>query len=137
MKKFTILGLSVIIVVACMLPFWHYVKISRFDRGFRQSLAGIWSRNVGDIRCTNVVAVDGSFTEQVIFNHPDRTNTYEIKGTWHIKGGNLIETVTSDSNKSALTPRTHSGRVVPINTNGFIIAWQGFTNKSVWQRVSP
>ena len=132
-----IIGLSVVIVVACVLLVWQHVKISRFDRDFRQSLAGTWSRELENMRCTNIVAPDGSFTEQSTFSHPDRTNTYQMAGTWHIKDGNLIEAVTSDSNKSALVPRTHSGKIIVVNSNEFIMAWQGSTNKTVWQRVSP
>jgi hypothetical protein len=41
MKKLTIIGLSVGIVVAGMLVFWQHVKISRFDRDFRQKNAPV------------------------------------------------------------------------------------------------
>jgi hypothetical protein len=135
-KKLTIIGLSVAIFVACMLLLWQHVKISR-DRDFRQSLAGVWSWELENMRCTNIVAPDGSFVSQLMFSHPDRTNTYQMAGTWHIKDGSLIETVTSDSNKRARVPRTHSGQIVRMDASEFVVAWQGSTNKSVWQRVSP
>ncbi len=41
MKKLTIIGLLVVIVVACLLLHWQHVKIARFDSDFRQHLA--WS----------------------------------------------------------------------------------------------
>lgn len=137
MKKFAIIGLSVVIVVVFVLLLWQHVKISRFDRDFRQSLAGHWSRELKNYRCTNIVAPDGSFTEQSMFIHPDGTNTYQLAGTWHIKDGDLIETITSDSNPSALVPLSHSGQIIRINTDEFIVAWKGSTNKQVWQRASP
>lgn len=138
MKKLTIIGgSSVVIVVAGMLLHWQYVKMSRFDRDFRQSLAGAWSRNFDNVRCTNSVAADGSFTCQARVSHPDLTNTYQMAGTWQIKDGSLIETFTSDSNEAARVPRTHSGRIVRVNTSEFVVAWQGSTNKSVWRRVGP
>jgi hypothetical protein len=136
MKKRTIIGFSVVIVVACMLLLWQHVKISR-DRDFRQSLAGVWSWEFANMRCTNAVAADGSFTYQAMFNHPERTNTYQMTGTWQIKNGSLIETVTSDSNEAARVPRTRSGRIVRVNASEFVVTWQGSTNKSVWQRVTP
>src|SRR6202789_106421 len=109
MKKLLIIGLAVVIVVVCVLLHWRHVKISRFDSDFRQSLAGIWSSELDIMRLTNVVVADGSFTVQATFNHPDRTNTYQMAGTWQIKDGLLIETVTSDRNKLTPGPRTHSG----------------------------
>ena len=137
MKNLTIIGLPIIIVIACMLLLWQHVKISRFDSDFHQSLAGTWLQEIENMRCTNIVVADGSFTEQAMLSHPDHTNTYKMVGTWQIKDGNLIETVTSDSNTSALVPRSHSGQIIVVNTNEFIIAWKGSTNKTVWQRVSP
>src|SRR5271155_3752255 len=98
MKKLTIIGLSVVIIVACVLLLWHHAKISRDrDEDFREKLAGVWLRELDNMRCTNIVAPDGSFTCQSWFSHPDRTNTYQDTGTWHIKDGSLIQAVTSDS----------------------------------------
>jgi hypothetical protein len=139
MKKFTIFGLSVVIVAACILLLWKHIKISRDreDSDFRQSLAGAWSWELDNMRCTNMVAPDGSFTSQLMFSHSDHTNTYQMAGTWQIKDGRLMETVTSDSNKSAQVPRTHTGRIVRVNADEFVVTWQSSTNKSVWQRVHP
>ena len=102
-----------------------------------QKLAGVWSWQLENMRCTNTVTPNGSFTGQAVFIHPDHTNTYQMRGTWQIKDGRFIESVTSDSNKTALVPRDHSGQIVFVNTSEFIVAWQGSTNKTVWQRVSP
>lgn len=135
MKRWIIIGFSLLVIIAFILLAWHHTKTSR-DRDFRQSLAGAWSWELYNMRCTNIVASDGSFTSQLVFDHPSRTNTYQMAGTWHIKNGSLIETVTSDSKKSARVPRTLSGTIFRVNANEFVIAWQGSTNKSVWQRVS-
>jgi hypothetical protein len=137
MKKLTIIGLSVVIVVVCVVLLWRHVKISRFDRDFSQKLARVWSWELENMRCTNIVTPNGCFTCLSWFSHPDRTNTYQMAGTWHIKDGSLIETVTSDSNKAARVPRTHSGQIVRVDASEFVVAWHGSTNKSVWQRVSP
>jgi len=89
------------------------------------------------MRCMNVVAADGSFTCQSTFSHPDRTNTWQQIGTWLVKDGHLVETVKSDTNPIAVTPRTRIGRIIRVNTNEFVVAWESSTNKSIWQRVSP
>lgn len=137
MKKLTIIGLFVVIVTACVLLHWQHVKTSEFDKDFRENLVGTWLRELENMRCTYIVAPDGSFTGKAVFSHPDRTNTYLQAGTWQVQDGSLIETVTKDSNKSAQVPRSHSGRIIFVNTNEFIVAWQGSTNRWVWQRVSP
>jgi len=135
MKKLTIIGLPVAIVVACMLLHWQHVKISRFDRDFNQRLAGTWSTEV-EIMCkTNVVMPDGNFTSQLIFIHPDRTNTYQQTGIWLVKDGHLIETVKSDTNPTAVTPWTRVGRIIRVDALEFAVRWQGSTDEWVWHKV--
>jgi hypothetical protein len=136
MKKLTIIGFLVVIVVVCILLFWQHVKISRFDRDFRQSLAGTWLRQLDNMRCTYDVTPDGSFTCQAIFDHITRTNTYQMTGTWLVKNGNLIETVNRDTNPTARTPRPHAGRIILADARGFTVRWENFTNETVWQRVN-
>jgi hypothetical protein len=136
MKKLTIILLSVVLVAVCVVLLWRHAKISR-NRDFSQRLAGAWSWELYNIRCTNIVAPDGSFTAQTIFSHPKSTNTYQMSGAWHIQDGSLIETVTSDSNKRARVPRTHSGKIARIDASELVVVWQGDTNTSVWKRVTP
>src|SRR5882762_8821174 len=76
-----------------------------------QKLAGVWSWQLENMRCTNVVAPDGSFTGQAVFIHPRHTNTYQMAGTWQIKDGRFIESITKDGNKTAPVPRSHSGQI--------------------------
>jgi hypothetical protein len=135
MKKLTIIGLLVVIVVACILLHWQHIKISRFDRDFRQSLAGTWSSELDIMRLTNVVMPDGSFTRQLIFIHPERTNTYQQTGTWLVKGGKMIETIISDTNPTARTPGSHVGRIIRADAHEFVVHWQGSPDEWVWQKV--
>jgi hypothetical protein len=148
MKKLTIIGLLAAIIIACVFLLRYHAKISKDrDEAFRERLAGVWLRELDNLpprvggpqsmRCTNTVAPDGSFTCQQWLSHPDRTNTYQDTGTWHIKDGNLIETVTRDSNEAAVVPRSHSGQIVFVNTNEFVVFWPADKRKSVWQRISP
>jgi hypothetical protein len=102
-----------------------------------QKLAGVWSWQLENMRCTNSVAPDGSFTGQAVFVHPGRTNTYQMAGAWQINDGRFIESITSDGNKRSTVPRSHSGQIYFASPNEFVVSWQGSTNKTVWQRVSP
>jgi len=134
MKKLAMVGLLVVIVVACLLLRWHYVKIARFDDDFRQQLAGVWSRQEAGLRCTNTVAADGSFLELSWFNNSDRTNTYQRTGTWLVKDGHLIQTITSSTNPTEVTPHTGVGRVVRSDAGKFAVRWPNSV-ETVWQKI--
>ncbi len=100
-----------------------------------QMLAGTWSSEFGIMRCTYVVMPDGSFTNHLMFIRREHTNTYQQTGTWLVKDGNFIETVKSDTNPTARTPRTNIGRVSRADASEFAVRWQNSTNEWVWQRV--
>ena len=145
MKKFTIIGLLVAIVAACLLLHWRQVKIVKFDADFRQNLTGTWVRKADNlpprtgfaqsIRWTNIVASDGSFVELSWFNHADRTNTYRRIGTWLVNNGNLIETIKTSSNPSEVTPHTGGGRIIYSDAREFVVRWPNSTNESAWEKV--
>lgn len=145
MKKLAIIGLLPVIIFPCALLHWHQVKIAGFDTDFRQNLAGTWLRELDNLprgvgmpqsmRCTNIVAPDGSFVCLSWFSHPDRTNTYQQTGTWLVKNGHLIQTVKTSTNPTEVTPRTNAGWIVLADAREFTVRWQSFTNESVWQRV--
>jgi hypothetical protein len=144
MKKLTIIGLLVVIVVACLLLHWRHVKISKFDSDFRQSLVGTWLREEDNLphgvampqsmRCTNTVAADGSFVELSWFSHPDRTNTYRNTGTWLVQNEYLIETVKSSTNPTEVTPHTNAGQIIHSDVGEFVVRWPNSV-ETVWQRV--
>ena len=138
MKKLIIISLSVAaVVVVCALLHWRYVKISEFDKDFRQNLAGTWSAELDNMRLTNVVAPDGMFTCQLAFIHTDRINRYQQTGTWLVQGGRLFETIKSDSNPTAIVmSRSHSGKIIHADTNEFVVNWQGSPDVWVWQKIS-
>jgi hypothetical protein len=134
MKKLTIIGLLVVIIVACLLLHWQHVKVARFDNDFRQQLAGIWSRQETDMRCTNTIAADGSFVELSWFKHSDRTNTYQRTGTWLVKDGHLIETIKSSTNPTEVTPHTGDARIIHSDAREFVVRWPNSV-ETIWQRI--
>jgi hypothetical protein len=124
MKKLAIIGLLVVIVATCVLLRWQHVKIARFDSDFRQHLAGVWSRQEANMRCTNTIAVDGSFVELSWFSHPDRPNTYQRTGSWLVKNGHLIEMIKNSTNPSEVTPHSGAGRIIHSGAGEFVLPWQ-------------
>jgi hypothetical protein len=139
MKKALITALLIITIVTpfYFISFFIRSNKSTSNKNFDQKLAGTWFYEIANMRCTNFVAVDGSFISQLIFIHPGHTNTYQMAGTWHLQDDNLIETIISDSNKAAPVPRTHSGQVSSVKPDEFAVSWQGSTNKTVWRKVNP
>jgi hypothetical protein len=135
MKKLIIIGLPVVIVTACLLLYWQRVKISKFDSDFRQSLVGTWSSELDIMRLTIVVMPDGSFTNHLIFIHPESTNTYQETGTWLVKNEKIIETVKSDTNPSAQTPRIITGRIMRADASEFAVRWGISPDVYVWHKV--
>lgn len=147
MKTLATAGLLAAVILAGALLFRHHAKVSQDrDAALQVRLAGVWLRAEDNLprgtfmplslRCTNTVAADGSFVCQSCFLHSDRTNTYRDAGTWRVQDGNLTETVTNDSNPSAVTPRSSSGRIDFAQANEFVIYWHGNTNTQTWRRIS-
>jgi len=134
MEKLTIIGLSVVIVIACLLLHWQHVKVDRFDSDFRQHLAGVWLRQEANMRCTNTVAADGSFVELAWFSHSDRTNTYRLTGTWLVKNGQLIQTIKSSTNPAEVTSHTGAARIIHSEQREFVVRWPNSV-EMVWQKV--
>ena len=137
MKKLGIIGLLVVIVAAFLLLYrQHAASVARFDSVFRQQLAGVWLRQEAGMRCTNTVAADGSFVELSWFSHPDRTNTYRATGTWLVKDGCLIETVSSSSNSAEVTPHTGTARIIRSDAGEFVLRWPNSVEQ-IWQKIIP
>jgi hypothetical protein len=134
MKKFTAIGLWIVVAVLVGLLFWNWVQVSR-DKNFSQKLAGTWSWQFANIRETYNYSIDGSFTDQEVLTHSKNTNIYQMAGTWQIKDGKIFETITNDSHKGARVPRTHSAQIIRLDAHKYIVAIN--TNKMVLNKVTP
>jgi len=129
------MGLLASIVVVCMFLHWHRVQTSRFDTGFRQNLAGTWSSTLDNMCLTNTVMPDGSFTIQAIFKHSARTNSYQMTGTWLVRDKRIVETVKSDTNPTARTPRTITGRIIHADGREFTVRWGISPDEWIWKKI--
>jgi hypothetical protein len=140
MKKPVIFGLIIIAIIACGLLFRQQVKLSR-DREFKHKLAGTWSWEFNNERDTNAIASDGSYDEQLISTNSKGVKLFQFAGTWQIKNGIFIETVTNDSRARARVPRIKSAQIVRVDVHEFVIVWPDPDSanepvESVWQKVS-
>jgi len=97
MKKLTMMGLSVVVVVVLIFLFGKHAKTAR-DRKSSQNLA-----ELGRGRFT-------AFTERAISQqmavlqskrYSKALTASQTAGTWHVKDGRVIVSVTNDSNKKA------------------------------------
>lgn len=131
MKKLTISGLVIAVVVLCILLFWRHTKLAQ-DRELQSRLTGTWTFEFMDMLwVTNAVASDGSFAMQ----EATGTNLFHITGTWRIKGGDLHETVTSNTAKIGLRlPHTEIHRIVRLDTNELAAFWYT-TNIATWKKT--
>ena len=143
-KKLAIIGLLSVVVLACALLHWRRVKLAEFDRGFRQNLAGTWLWELDNLppgahmplsmRCTNIVAPDGTFIDLSWFRHSDCTNTYRRTGTWLVKNEHLIETIKTSTNPDEVTPHTGAGWIIHADAREFTVQWQNSNNES-WKKA--
>jgi hypothetical protein len=86
MKKFTIIGFAVALLVTSLLLWQHFKHPS--DAKLTQAVSGSWLRGISTVM---VMAPDGSFSES--FHFPKGTLT--LADTWQIKDGFLIWTTTN------------------------------------------
>jgi len=132
MKKISLFVIALLLISAALiLLFWQHARTSR-DREFSQNLAGVWSWEISSFHGIRNFAADGSFTEQTVFKG---TDTNQTVGTWYVKDGRVIVTVTSDSNKKAHVPRTISEQIVRIDAHEFVGTFG--TVEAVLNRVIP
>ena len=143
MKKIAIVGL-IIVVIVCGMLLYKQVKLSK-DSGSRSQLIGTWSWEFYNERGTNTIAPNGSFDEQSVSTNYKGIKISQSAGTWQIKDGIFIETVTNDSRARARVPRIKSAQIVRVDARQFVIIWPDAAHEddstnapieSVWQRVS-
>jgi uncharacterized protein YxeA len=134
MKKIVIIGLLVIVAVVLSLLLWQHHKVAR-DQDFSRKLAGVWSWKYANILETYNFAADGSLTTQDTFTYSKSTNTFQESGTWHIKDGQLTDTITSDTHKRARVPRSSTSRIVRLDANRLIVSIG--TNTMELNKIKP
>jgi hypothetical protein len=132
MKRFTIIGLFIILIILCVLLFWRHAKLTR-DQDMQSRLTGTWTLELLDIlRDTNTVASDGSFHLQ----EATGTNLFQVTGTWRIKNGDLVDTTTSNTARIGVRlPHTDIHHIVRLDDSELVALWYS-TNEATWKKVA-
>ena len=137
MKKFTIIGIGVVLIIIAAVLSWHFKTVREMDvKNFRK-LVGDWAARYSDgLHNVKTIRPDGSFmcsvtpTDNVGF-------LYHFEGTLQVKNGILIETVTNHSDTNVHVPFSSRLPVVRLNDNSLVVRTNGTTNELVFWKMRP
>jgi len=130
MKKLTIIGFSFGVLIIVALLFWHRQNHPS-DSMIRQRLLGAWVPNAADGRSrTFALSLDGHWTATVT----GKIGTGTMDGTWQIKDGFLITTMTNND-LDIQVPFTDSSRIIRIDSHEFVL--QSRNTQVVYKKIEP
>jgi hypothetical protein len=131
MKKLAIIGFSfVLLLIIATLFFWQHQKHPT-DSAIRDKLIGTWSPNIADGRVrTSTMYSDGHWTATVT----GKIGTGRMDGTWHIKDGFWITTMTNND-LDMQVPSTNSSRIIRIDNHEFIVSNRQM--QVVYKKIEP
>jgi hypothetical protein len=130
MKKTTIIGFSLVLLIIVGLLFRHHFKHPS-DAAIRQKLPGIWSFTVNGGRSTMTIDSDGHYSSQ--FTGKD---VFKLEGIWHIEDGCFVYTVTNSSWAPTHVPYTISERVISIDAHELVVQ-EDREKQAVYQKTQP
>ena len=98
----------------------------------QSKLTGTWALNLYNmLQDTNTVASDGSFHLQ----EATGTNISQVTGTWLIKDGDLVETITSNTDRAHVRlPHTEIHHIVRLDTDE-LVECEYSTNEVTWKKI--
>jgi major membrane immunogen (membrane-anchored lipoprotein) len=107
---------------------------SRHDAEFTKQVPGNWkhegtsTRDTGTYASTTTISPDGTFSYIRQWN--ERPLTYTMAGTWQIKDGFMLMTVTnrSDQNMGAKVGEIIKSRIIRLDDRQFVYEVKGITN---------
>jgi hypothetical protein len=127
MKKITIIGFTLGLLVVASLLFWHHTKHPS-DATIRRTLPGTWVAQGGSSTC--IRDADGHFVAQLAGRHTGR-----MEGTWQIQDGFLIDSIT---NSTLTTHVPYTIRAQILRMDGHELAVQDDAKTiSISQRSEP
>jgi len=125
MKRFIIVGFIVAVTVVGLI-FWQHFKHPS-DAQARQLLPGTWhvdfsSAKQAEGKSTFVIAPNCDFTHKTV--SPDGINTIESSGTFQVKHGVLIETITKSSYTNWHLPIVRTARIVRTDKREMVVIFE-------------
>ena len=114
MKKYITIGFVTAVLVAIALLSWQHIKTSR-DARTRQNLAGTWVVDTGSF----TVRPDFSYVGQFTNSTAGKIVTNE--GTFQVRDGFLIDTMTKSSGAHAHVPYITRLRIVRADAHQMVI----------------
>jgi len=117
MKKFTIFGLAVLLVIILGLLWQHFKRPS--DRQVQRELTGTWHRNYGGSQITNVIASDGGLQSQAFGLNNIMVSSSE--GSLIAKNGVLIQTMIKNSDTNLQMPRVEQWQIVHLDKHKLVM----------------
>lgn len=94
----------------------------RTDVRIQRQVTGTWVVEVGNnIRSVNLIRPDGSYAAKVTgFTNG---SVVMIEGTFRVKNGELVETVTKSSQPNEKVPFTVHGQIIRLNNHEMVAKW--------------
>jgi len=128
--RFTFALLTLVIFVGC----GHQNDTS--DTAVRKNLPGTWHSDVApQTESKFMVSANGDFECKTTFQgDTNGMQTIELEGTFQVKDGILIETVTKSSQTNAHVPFVSRARVIQADDHEMVISPLNRTNRIVWEK---
>jgi len=123
---------SVPLVLLCLL----LIGCGRRDARIQHAVTGTWVVHFGgNVRSTNIIRPDGGFSATVTgFTNG---SSLRIEGTILAKGGDLIETITRDSDPNEKVPMVVRGHIISLDRHQMVTTWDASrATTTVAQRVN-
>ena len=76
------------------------------DAELSKRLPGTWILQKSNFRSVITIASNGGYVAQITAPSSNRTDTIYQEGTWQVKDGALIDTMTKDSDETVQLPHT-------------------------------
>jgi major membrane immunogen (membrane-anchored lipoprotein) len=113
------------------------VGCGRRDAEIQQQVTGTWVVHYGgDIRSTNIIRPDGGYSATVT-GFPDG-HRISIAGSILAKGGDLIETITTDSDTNQALPMVVRGHIIRLDDHQLVAKWDAkHAETTIAQKVEP
>jgi hypothetical protein len=109
----------------------------RSDVQIQHEITGTWLVHFGGkVQCVNVISPDGSYTATI--TGFVNGNVIRIQGTIRAQDGELVETITRDTDPNQMLPMIVSGQIITLDGRQMITKWGGNpSTTTVAQRIRP